>query len=256
VIGGWDINGLTRRVLGGTTSNVTFTPCAFNGGSGASVPSVTFVGTDIAPTISHWGTSVIMDGGYDEDRSVVFSYGKRRETVVAGNTSIAILSIRLAPSADNSITGAFGAREIVNRMQLKLSSVGSNATGPLLITGVLNPTRYTGAGAPTLPATWATTSVVSVIGSGSLAQVIDHPAANTTILGGEQIFSFFADIGVNTYELSEVRDLGNSTMGGDGSNSAPGFPNGPDVLVLVANSVTSTTTILRGLRISWTEAQA
>jgi hypothetical protein len=259
-LNGWNLIGLDRRAIGGTTSAVTFIPAAFDGGTvgASSVCSVSYATCDCAPVINHWGTSVIMDGRYDEDRSIVFSYGKRRETAVLGNTSIAVISIRLAPSVDNSFTGAFGAQEIINRMQLKLLSIGTNATGPVLITGILNPTRYTGAaaGLPNLPTTWGVTSVVSVIGSASLAQIIDHTSNNTTIQGGEQIFSFFADAGTNTYNLNEVRDLGNSILGGDGSNRTPGYPVGPDVLVIMANSVTSTTTNLRGLRISWTEAQA
>jgi hypothetical protein len=259
-LNGWNLIGLDRRAIGGTTSAVTFVPAAFDGGSvgASSVCSVNYATCDCAPVINHWGTSVIMDGRYDEDRSIVFSYGKRRETVVNANSSIAILSIRLAPSVDNSFTGAFGAQEIINRMQLKLLSIGTNATGPLLITGILNPSRYTGAvaGLPNLPTTWGVTSVISVIGSASFAQIIDHTSNNTTIQGGEQIFSFFADVGTNTYDLKEVRDLGNSILGGDGSTRTPGYPNGPDVLVIMANSVTSTTTNLRGLRISWTEAQA
>jgi hypothetical protein len=257
-LGAWNLVGLERRAFGGSTSNLTFVPSEFEGGTTntSSQASVTYITCTCAPMIMHWGTSVIMDGGYDDDRSIVFSYGKRRETTVNASTSIAILSIRLAPSVDNSNVGDFGVREIINRMQLKLSSIGTNSTGPLLITGVLNPTRYTGAGAPVIPDTWSFTSVLSSIGAGSLAQVIDHTSNNTTIQGGEQIFSFFADSGVQTYALDEVRDLGNSMVGGDGSSTTPGFPNGPDVLVLVANSVTTSNTILRGLRVSWTEAQA
>jgi hypothetical protein len=114
-------------------------------------------------------------------------------------------------------------------------------------------------GIPVLPTEWATTSVVSVIGAASLAQIIDHASSSTGVaitLGGEQIFSFLADTGVNTYELNDVRDLGNSILGGDGSNRTPGFPNGPDVLVLSVRNLSSGTVSLRSMRISWTEAQA
>jgi hypothetical protein len=258
-IGGYTLSGLDRRVTpGGSTSNLTFTiPEYYGGTSGnSSVAYVTFVGADVAPVISHWGTSVIMDGGFDEDRSIVFSYGKRTSQNIAAGTSIAIVSIRLAPAVDNSIVGALGQREIVNRMQLKLSSIDTNARGPLLIQGFLNPKNFTGAGAPALPGTWSFTSVVTAIGSGSLAQVIDHTSNNTTIQQGEQIFAFFADSGVNSYNLGDVRDLGNCAIGGDGSNIAPGFPNGPDVLTIVATNVSSGAVTLQGVRISWTEAQA
>jgi hypothetical protein len=209
-----------------------------------------------------------MDGGYDDDRSIVFSFAKQAIFNVSANSTVAAVSIRLAPSVDNSIVGAFGAREVVNRMQLKLLAIGTNSTGPLQITGILNPSNYSSTvgslvagnfGIPVLPTDWATTSVVSLIGAASLAQIIDHASSSTGVtitLGGEQIFSFLADTGVNTYELKDVRDLGNSILGGDGSNATPGFPNGPDILVIVANNVSSATTVIEGARLSWTEAQA
>ena len=268
---GWVLDGLSRRALGGTTSNVTFTAAEFDGGSAgvSAVTTVTFTGTNLAPVVSHWGTSVIMDGGYDDDRSIVFSFAKQATFNISANSTVAAVSIRLAPSVDNSITGAFGAREVVNRMQLKLLAIGTNSTGPLQITGILNPSAYSSTvlsslvpgnfGIPVLPTDWATTSVVSLIGAASLAQIIDHASSSTGVtitLGGEQIFSFLADTGVNTYQLNDVRDLGNSVIGGDGSNRTPGFPNGPDVLVLSVRNLSSGTVSLRSMRISWTEAQA
>jgi hypothetical protein len=268
---GWVLDGLSRRRLGGTTSNVTFTAAEFDGGSAgvSAVTTVTFTGTNLAPVVSHWGTSVIMDGGYDEDRSIVFSFAKQANFNISANSTVAAVSIRLAPSVDNSITGSFGAREVINRMQLKLLAIGTNSTGPLQITGILNPSSYSSTqtsslvpghfGIPVLPTDWATTSVVSLIGAASLAQIIDHASSSTGVtitLGGEQIFSFLADTGVNTYSLNDVRDLGNSINGGDGSNRTPGFPNGPDVLVLSVRNLSSGTVSLRSMRISWTEAQA
>ena len=268
---GWVLDGLSRRQLGGTTSNVVFTASEFDGGAAgvSAVTTVTFTGTNLAPVVSHWGTSVIMDGGYNEDRSIVFSFAKQANLNISGNTAIAAISIRLAPSVDNSIVGAFGAREVVNRMQLKLLNIDTNSNGPLQISGILNPSSYTSTivsslvagnwGIPVLPADFATTSVVSLIGAASLAQIIDHVSSSTGVtvaLGGEQIFSFLADTGVNAYNLGDVRDLGNCILGGDGSNRTPGYPNGPDVLVLTVRNVSSGTVSLRSMRISWTEAQA
>lgn len=257
-ISGYSLNNLTRRQYGGTTSNVNFTVTEFDGGTaGTTQCAVGFIKTDCAPTVSHWGTSVIMDGGYDEDKSIVFSYGIQTGGAgrsISAGASAALVSIRLSPSVDNSITGALGVREIVNRMQLKLASIGSIARGPLLITGILNPRGFVQV--DNLPDRWATTSVVSSIGAGSLAQIIDHTSVTQTVFGGEQIFSFYADQGVNTYELADVRDLGNCILGGDGSRTTPGFPNGPDVLTICANNVSSGAVVLQGLRISWTEAQA
>ena len=43
------------------------------------------------PSISHWGTSVIMDGRYDDDKSLLFTYGQNSATTIApiNNTTTA-----------------------------------------------------------------------------------------------------------------------------------------------------------------------
>jgi len=65
---------------------------------------------------------------------------------------------------------------------------------------------------------------------------------------------------VTTLDLSNVRDLGNSILGGGTSSSVPTsqsnfYPDGPDILYVVAQAVSATAgTILA--RLSWKEAQA
>jgi hypothetical protein len=256
---GWNLTGLTRRQGGGSTSNTTFLPTEFEGGVAgtSSQCSINYINCTCAPIVSHWGSSVIMDGGYGQDRSIVFSVSTARfsggsKNINAG-TSANLLAIRIAPSVDNSIVGQLGAREIINRMQLKPLSLGVISRGPVLITGILNPKLIT---ATNLPGQWSVTSVVALTGTGSLAQYADFTSTTQTCIGGEQIFSFFADVGADTYALNEVRELGNSLLGGDGSNLTPGYPVGPDVLVIVANNISSSTTRVEGARLSWTEAQA
>ena len=257
-IGGWTLGGLTRRLLGASTSNLTFFPAEYEGGTAgvSSQCSVTYTYCDNAPTIMHWGTSVIMDGGFDDDRSIQFAYAKPAPVTVNGNTSIAVLSLRLAPSVDNSITNQFGLREIVNRMQLQTRSMGLFCNGSLQVLGILNPSGFLGATAPVFPGSWITTSVVSTIGSGSLAQIIDHTSNTTVATGGEQIFGFVTSAGGDTYDISNVRDLGTSILSGDGSARTPGYPNGPDILTIVLRNVSSTAVVVNNLRLSWTEAQA
>jgi hypothetical protein len=255
----WNLTGLTRRQPGGSTSNVTFTTTEFEGGTAgtSSQTSINYINCTCAPIVSHWGSSVIMDGGYGQDRSIVFSVSTARGgtggKAINSGTSANLLAVRIAPSVDNSIVSQLGGREIINRMQLKPASLGLISRGPVLITGILNPKLIT---ATNLPGQWTVTSVVNLTGTGSLAQYCDFTSTAQTCIGGEQIFSFFADTGAETYELAEVRELGNSVLGGDGSNNTPGFPNGPDVLVLVANNVSSGTVRIDGARFSWTEAQA
>ena len=41
-----------------------------------------------SPSISHWGTSVIMDGRFDDDKSLLFTYGQTTSTALAGTSSI------------------------------------------------------------------------------------------------------------------------------------------------------------------------
>jgi hypothetical protein len=66
-----------------------------------------------APTISHWGTSVIMDGRFDEDKSLIFTYGQTALTTLApagGTTSTGTLvsgnaSVTLSTGNTNIIPG-------------------------------------------------------------------------------------------------------------------------------------------------------
>ena len=86
----------------GATSGQTFTYSATD------PVAVELAYPTFGPTISHWGTSVIMDGRFDDDKSLVFTYGQRTPTVIAANTERALFSIRVAPSIDNGQPAGFG----------------------------------------------------------------------------------------------------------------------------------------------------
>lgn len=258
-LGGWQLTGITRREFGGSTSNMTFYATEFEGGAASysSQCSVTYITCDCAPTVMHWGTSVIMDGGYDDDRSIQFAYARQTSvTTVAAGTSIAVLSLRLAPSVDNSIAGQFGVREVINRMQLQTRSMGLVASTSIQVLGILNCSFSSSATVPSFPGTWTTTSIVSTIGSGSLAQIIDHTGNTTIVFGGEQVFGFVTGAGGDTYDISNVRDLGTSIISGNGSSKTPGYPVGPDVLTIVLRNTGAAAATVSNLRLSWTEAQA
>jgi hypothetical protein len=253
---GYQLTGLTRRLVGGTQSSVTFTPDASANGLGTAVVSVRFVRNTCVPLVSHWGTSVIMDGRYDEDRSYLFSIPRANIINVPANQGRPLFSIRIAPSADKGIGRAIGIRDVVNRMQLSLNSVGIYSQGQFLITGVLNPARINGL---TLPASWDI--IANRIAGGSLAQVLYHTSAHS-IVGGEIIFAFYANnaggttnFTSTTFVLNEVKELGASILSGNGSATYPCYPNGPDVLTIFATNISATAANITG-RISWTEAQA
>ena len=244
---------VAARAQTGGTSATTFTVSGVTGGSlGGTAPIlVELYSPQTASTISHWGSAVIMDGRFDDDKSLIFQAGMNTAiTNIGAGVRSALISIRVAPSVDNGLTGILGAREIINRMQLTLNAMGAYVTGTNMafrIELILNP-RVSG-------------GTFQSVGGSSLAQVAYH-TAGTTISGGETIFSFFVSSNtVTTQDLSKVRDIGNSILGGGTSNTCPNtaanlYPDGPDILVLTATNVTSVTTNSINARISWTEAQA
>ena len=171
----------------------------------------------------------------------------------SGGNSKALFSIRVAPSVDNGIAAAFGARELVNRMQLTLRALDvttSTAGANLLVTAVLN-------GLPSTATTW-TNAVGNAAGAvnSSLAQIADYAGGITTVSGGEVTAGFFLGTGANSIDLSGVRDLGNSILGGGGTAANTNiYPDGPDVLTVTISNLGTTSASVFG-RLSWTEAQA
>jgi len=206
-----------------------------------------------ASTISHWGSSVIMDGRFDDDKSLVFVAGQRRTqtiTNIGQDVTVPLISLRIAPTVDSGLTGILGAREIINRMQLTLRGMSCQTTGSncvFLITLRLNGRVSAG--------------TFNAAGGSSLAQVAYH-TSGTTIAGGEDVFGFYTNTpGVSAQDLSAVRDIGNSILGGGTNNTCPTnatnlYPDGPDILTICATNITSVGANSINARISWTEAQA
>lgn len=166
---------------------------------------------------------------------------------------IPLISVRLSPSVDGGLTGAVGAKEIINRMQLSLQSVGLLTTHDVEIRLVLN--------AQLDNVNWQNQ------GSPSLSQLVAHQN-NDTLDSGVKVFSFRASGGnevtsggrrsSNTFsqDISSVLSLGNAILGGDNS-----FPDGPDVLTLAVVPLNPTQITLSSPfsvsgRITWSESQA
>jgi hypothetical protein len=413
----------------GTTAEVTFqADSSFTGTGGNAQVAVQTIGITCAPIIQHWGSSVIEDGFLQSDLLPVFTGGMTKYMSVAPGISRPMLALRLAPSVDNAIGRNYGFRELTNRMQLALKSIGIQTNGSFRIDVLMNPAQifysqwnasqlaivkastnvsisngstsmtiatsdtqgmvglvpgmgvsgtnipastvinsingniiamsnaatgnssanytftpttastYTG-----LPNDWAKDSV----GVNSLAQVLyfdnsgsgqgqvpitytktasggangaltftvtdstgivpgqvitggtgiasnaivtrvdttnntvyvdktntgtvsgtitfgstTYPVSPSgSINGGDSVFSFFTENGSTTsynssvYDLSGIRELGNSILSGNGNISTPGFPMGPDVLVVQATNI-GTGAANVSARVSWTEAQA
>jgi len=244
--------GLTRAVvnlagpLGLTGGGGNATPQTFTFSATAPV-GITYFSPQCSNTISHWGSSVIMDGRYDDDKAIQFNYGMSAPvTYTTAGTRYPVFSIRLAPSVDSGITGILGARELINRMQLQPVGVGVFTTTAAVRVEIWLNSRVSG-------------GTFAPVGGSSLAQVSLH--ANTqTISSGEVIFTFIAPAaGVSSQDLSRLRDIGNSILGGGSTLNVSTtdinkYPDGPDILTIAVVPLAANAAVTG--RISWTEAQA
>jgi hypothetical protein len=249
--------GLTRNV-----QNITISGSGSTNGGSATATTFTYsatapikvelYGPSQASSISHWGSSVIMDGRFDDDKSLVFVGGMNRTQTISNigqDITVPLVSLRISPSVDNGLTGVLGARDIINRMQLVMRSLSTFATGTgitFLITLRLNGRVSAGQFAS--------------VGGSSLSQIAIH-GSGTTITGGETVYGFYTTAGVQTEDLNLVRDIGTSILGGASNNLCPTtannlYPDGPDIITICATNVTGVTTNSILARISWTEAQA
>jgi hypothetical protein len=209
-----------------------------------------------APTLFHWGTSMIMDGLFNEDRGYTFSATGQLNTINQFSP-YTILNIRLAPTADNGIPGGFGVRDLCNHMQLWPLSCDVSATDACLIQIILN-------GQLSSPApTWVN------VGGNSLSQYDD---AATLTTGGEVVWQgivgapaprqnvvnysgFTTTAGLNfqtiTYDLSKIKELNNSLLGGFNT-----FPDGPDTLSVVVTPLNNNVRVQARAVLRWQENQA
>jgi hypothetical protein len=246
------IYGLTRAATGGAATAQSF--------ASGTVTGVQYASTDAVPSLSHWGSSAIMDGLFNDDKSLLFNYGvpAKLQTTVSTTQVCPVFAIRLAPSVDNGQTGILGNKEIINRMQLQLVELGVYATGPLLVQLILNGYTATAtfSGAFQTPKTQGTGASTS-----SLAQVAANTLNTVTLEGGESVAAAFTNTnGQTTLDLSGVRDLGNSILGGGNSVAVPTsfanvYPDGPDILYVCVTSLTGAATDVY-TRLTWKEAQA
>jgi len=157
------------------------------GGAVAHTSSTGVIVTSVraTPTISHWGSAFITDGGFDEDRGYIFNYQATNIQLTTRKTTA--FGIRLAPSVSNASVGDLGVRDLINRAQLLLQGIEITAGGVaaanqgIVIEGVINPSNY-----PANPnnVTWfslqGTPGAGSVYGTGqpSFSQIAPSTAIN------------------------------------------------------------------------------
>jgi len=162
-------------------------------------------------------------------------------TAIALDLPIPLVSVRLAPSVDSSLTGAVGEREIINRMQLQITKAGITADRDVEIFLILN----------SLPSNLTFKNADSP----SLSQVIKHNPGDT-LQNGTTIYSLKASAGSVEIDVKELLEMGNSILGGDGI-----FPAGPDLLTLAVQpqstaGIDGRNTFFTTGKLSWSESQA
>ena len=140
---------LTYYIAGDTRTFTAGANANHNAGAGVILISMT-----ATPTISHWGSAFLTDGGFDSDRGYIFNYQANNVTISTRKATA--FAIRLAPSVSNAIVGDLGARELINRAQLLLQGIeitagsssssafsGSvNTSTGIIVEAVLNPSNY------------------------------------------------------------------------------------------------------------------
>ena len=252
--GAGNLTGATRAATltqwqAGTSSNFTAAAAA----SHTSGTGVILISNTCSPTLSHWGSALIMDGGFTKDRGYIFNYQRVGLSLTTANQTAFI--IRLAPSVSNSQVGALGVRDLLNRSQLLLQAVGvavSNGTsspGACIVEGVLNPKNFSSA-------TWLPLNTESVGGQPSLAQVATTVtwSSGTVAIPGEQVFAFAAPStssgSVNDrLDLDQLKELTGAPLGGDFQ-----YPDGSDILAI--NIRLTTGSGAGHVLLRWSEAQA
>jgi hypothetical protein len=107
---------------------------------------IILVGQTATPSISHWGSAFLQDGGFDTDRGYIFNYQSINTSISTRKTTA--FAIRLAPSVSNAIVGDLGVRDLINRAQLLLQTIeitvggSTNSNSAVVIEGILNPSNY------------------------------------------------------------------------------------------------------------------
>lgn len=222
----------------------------FTGGSAASHAagnghtSVILVSCTAAPTLNHWGSSYIMDGGFDTDRGYYFSYPALSNSLTSAQSK-SVFFIRLAPSVSNSISGTLGDRDLLNRSQLLLQKLQVQSDQAVQVYGILNPGNIDSS----VDLTWQSVNTTALGSQPSFAQV--STTVTTTATPGEQIFSTLGQQnGFAEIDLSSLKELSNSAIGGYGN-----FPDGPDVLAIVVKNLSSSSATV-SVNLFWSEAQA
>jgi hypothetical protein len=216
--------------------------------------TVFLVSCSCTPSITHWGSALLIDGGFDEDRGYFFNYQVNAAGVTLGGGSTTnLFLLRLAPSVSNGIIGDIGSRDLLNRAQLLLqrlavfagtTTASAGSSGSAIVSGILNPQGVT-------PVNWIPINSNANGSQPSFAQV-SAVTGNYVFGSGERVFSTICNNGQNALELSNLKEVCNGVIGGNQS-----FPDGPDTLLVQLNVPIGFPALNSySVNLFWTEAQA
>jgi hypothetical protein len=136
--------GGVSRTFTGSVDSIHNTPTA----SATNGPGVVLIRNTCSPSLVHWGSALVMDGGFDSDRGYIFNTQRTIDILGAATSTNKkqAFALRLAPSVSAGILGVLGSRDLINRAQFLLDTIGvdidnaSNARA-IVVEGIVNPTN-------------------------------------------------------------------------------------------------------------------
>ena len=237
----------------GATSGQSFT-------YGASTPvAVEYAFPTYGPTMSHWGTAAIMDGGFTQDKSLLFTYGQQTPVSIPP-ASVVFSGTASGSSGSNTITlsGSSTTANILPGMSVS----GTNIAAGTYVTGITNSTNFTITPNPTGTITSGTLTLTGnttrALMSIRLAPAVDNGIGagfgQRELLNRAQLILSTLDVSLlntNTGNIL-VRAYINAQPYG-GSQNIYGVTNGAPIYLSTASGtgsvVTYTTTYPHGLNV-------
>lgn len=218
---------------------------------------VYLVSCTLSPSLSHWGSAVIMDGNFDSDRGYFFNYSNILP--IAATSRANIFMLRLSPSVSNGIVGRLTQRELINRAQLLLQKLEVNlltasGTTTAEVQGVLNPLQTNNplTGVQVNFGAWQTLNTSANGSQPSFAQILPNNGYTGNVFPGERVFQMIvSSTGQQVLDLSSLKEISTSVIGGDFI-----YPDGPDTLALSIRNLTTTAVTQASVNLFWSEAQA
>ena len=262
--------GQVFQALGG--GNVAIS--ASTGGLGAvhsANTGIRVVSVTASPDLNHWGSAIIMDGGFTTDRTYTFTYNVTNFIVTPVAVPQTAFMMRLAPSLSSGISGEVGVKDLLNRAQVLLTSMYvnvNNAASRFLVQGILNPSNI-------LLANWKPLNTAATYSQPSFSQFVANTGFGTAAAqiqflgqpnaasgqvanaatGGEQLFSIpVTQTNSGFLDLSLIKEITSMVLPGTGS-----YPNGNEVLAINFIPVNPQTVNLNAnvdVQLTYTESQA